>query len=326
MRRRDVVAVLGVTLAWPRFVCAQNFEQRPLIGYLETGRAEAVQERDAAFLAGMREFGYVEGQDFNIVYRFADEDYGRLPALAEELVQGKPRVIVTANTTAALAAAKATRTVPIVSAIINDVRHADVIASYARPGGNVTGVMNTIEGLPGKLVEITLEAVPHVSRIGILINPANLSTPAQQGEIETIAKAKGLKIVQGEVRIASDLPRALKAFSDTGVDAVIVSRDTILLSAAARVAELALAARLPTIAGQSEEVRAGELISYGASITAVTRRAAYFVDRILRGAKPADLPVEFPTKIELAINMKTAKALGLAIPQSLLIRADEVIE
>jgi putative ABC transport system substrate-binding protein len=326
MRRREFVTLLGGAAAiWPLAVQSQTVDKR-LIGYLETGRGEAVKDRVAAFVAGMRDLGYVEGQTFDIAYRFADNDYRRLPALAEELVRLQPDVIVTAVTTAALAAAKATRTIPIVSAILNDPIHAGMIASYTQPGGNVTGIMNTIEGLPGKLVEITLELVPRAARIGILINPGNLANGPQQREIETAAAAKGLRVDAQEIRTPGDLPSAFKALSSGGAEAVIVSRDTVLLGAAVRVAELALAARLPTISGQSEEARAGQLVSYGASLTATTRRAAYFVDRILKGAKPADLPVEFPTKLELIINLKTAKALGVDVLPTLLVRADEVIE
>ncbi len=313
-------------MAWPLAARAQTAGKRPLVGYLETGRKEAVKNRDAAFLDGMRDLGYAEGQSFDIAYRYADDDYTRLPRLTEELVQLQPDVIVTAVTTAAIAAAKVTRTVPIVSAILNDPIREGVIASYAHPGGNVTGIMNTIEGLPGKLLEITLELVPRATRIGFLINPNNLSTATQWREIKDAATAKGLQAENRDIQSADDLPSAFKSFSSAGVEAVIVSRDTVLLSAASRVAELALAARLPTIAGQSEEVRAGELISYGTSLIANTRRAAYFVDKILKGVKPADLPVEFPTKLELAINLKTARALGLAVPPTLLATADEVIE
>jgi putative tryptophan/tyrosine transport system substrate-binding protein len=327
MRRRDFIkGIVGSATAWPLAARAQAARKRPLIGYLETGHKELVKERDAAFIDGMRELGYVEGDSFEVAYRFADNDYSRLPALAAELVQLQPLVIVTAVTTAAVAAAKATRTVPIVSEILNDPIGEGMITSYAHPGGNVTGIMNTIEGLPGKLVEITLEIVPTARRIGFLVNPANLATVAQWQEIETAVKAKGLQVTRQNIRTSDDLSNAFKAFSTSGVDAVIVSRDTVLLTAAGRVAELALAARLPTIAGQSEEVRAGELVSYGTSLIANTRRAAYFVDKILKGDKPADLPVEFPTQVELAINRKTAKALGLALPQALLATADEVIE
>jgi putative ABC transport system substrate-binding protein len=300
--------------------------RRPLIGYLEAGRKEAVKERDAAFIEGMRDFGYTEGQSFDIIYRFADEDYSRLQALAKELVLLKPNVIVTAVTTAAFAAAKVTRTIPIVSAVLNDPVSAGVIASYAHSGGNVTGIMNTVEGLRGKLIEITLEVMPRATRIGILINPANLATVTQWREIAAAATAKGVKAVRGDVRTANDLPSVFKALSDAGAEAVIVSPDTVFISAATRVAELAIAAHLPTIAGQSEEVRAGELVSYGTSLIANTRRAAYFVDKILKGTKPADLPVEFPTKLELAINIKTARMLGLTVPPTMLARADEVIE
>src|SRR3974390_2792270 len=197
----------------------------------------------------MREFGYAEGENFDITYRFADNDYARLPGLAQELVELRPAVIVAAVTTAAIAAAKATPTVPIVSAVLNDPIGEGVIVSYAHPGGNVTGIMNTIE-LPGKLLEITLELVPRVTRIGFLLNPENISTTVQWREIETAAKGKGIQAEIREVRNVDDLSAAFDAFAKDGVGAVIVSRDTVLLGAARRVAELALAARLPTIAGQ----------------------------------------------------------------------------
>jgi putative ABC transport system substrate-binding protein len=326
MRRREFIAGLGSAAAWPLVASARSVNKRPLIAYLETGRKEAVKMRDDAFVEGMRDLGYVEGESYDIVYRFANDDYGRLQALAEELVQFKPDVIVTSVTTAAVAAAKVTRTVPIVSAILNDPVQEGVVESYAHPGGNVTGVMNTIEGLPGKLVEITLEVVPRTTRIGILINPTNLATVTQWHEIESAAAAKGVKTERGEVRTEDDLPPVFNAFSNAGVQAVMVTRDTVLLSAAARVAELAMIAHLPTIAGRSEEVHSGELVSYGTNQIATTRRAAYFVDKILKGAKPADLPVEFPTKLELAINLKIARALDITVSPSLLARADEVIE
>jgi len=325
-RRAVIVGIAGAAVTRLRVASAAEGDRRPLIGYLEAGRMEAMKERDAAFLAGMHDLGYRMGKSFDIVYRFADDDYGRLEALANELVQLKPDVIVTAVTTAALAAAKVTRTVPIVSVNLNDPVQEGVVASYPHPGGNVTGITNTVEGLPGKLVEIALELMPRATRIGFLLNPANPIMVAQWREIEAAAAAKGVKPVRGEVRSDSDLPSVFKSFSGSGIDVVIVSRDTVLLGAAPRVAELALAAHLPTIAAHREEVRAGDLISYGVNLLETTRRAAYFVDRILKGARPADLPVEFPTKLEMAINLKTAKALGLAIPQTLLLSADEVIE
>jgi putative tryptophan/tyrosine transport system substrate-binding protein len=229
VRRREFITLLGgAAAAWPVVARAQQFSgmRRPLIGYLEAGRKEAVKERDAAFIEGMRDFGYTEGQSFDIIYRFADEDYSRLQALAKELVLLKPNVIVTAVTTAAFAAAKVTRTIPIVSAVLNDPVSAGVIASYAHPGGNVTGIMNTVEGLPGKLIEITLEVMPRATRIGILINPANLATETQWREIEAAATAKGIKAVRGEVRSENDLPSVFKALSDAGVEAVMVLTDT----------------------------------------------------------------------------------------------------
>jgi putative ABC transport system substrate-binding protein len=326
MRRREFIGFICSTVAWPLAARAQPAGKHPLIGYLEAGQREAVKTRDAAFIAGMRDFGQVEGENFDLAYRFANDDYTRLPSLAGELVALHPAVIVTAVTTAAIAAAKVTRTVPIVSAVLNNPIGEGVIASYAHPGGNVTGIMNTIEGLPGKLLEITLELAPRVTRVGVLINPENIASTTQWREIETAAKTQGLQADKREVRAADDLPAAFDAFTKDGVGAVIVLRDTVLLSAAPRVAELALNARLPTVAGDSEEVHAGELVSYGASLIANTRRAAYFVDRILKGEKPSDLPVEFPTKLELAINLQTAKALGISVPASLRALADEVIE
>ncbi len=327
MRRREFIALIGAAIAgWPFMARAQNPSKLPLIGYLETGKQEAVKTRDAAFLAGMRDFGYVEGENFDIAYRFANDDYARLPGLAQELVALHPALIVTAVTTAAVAAATVTRSIPIVSAVVNDPIGKGMITSYAHPGGNVTGIMNSIEGLPGKLIEITLELVPGVTRIGVLVNPENIATTTEWHEIKAAAKAKGLEAENREINSANDLPAAFNVFATNKVGAVIVSRDTVLLSAAPRVADLALAARLPTIAGQTEEVHAGELVSYGTSLVANFRRAAYFVDKILKGDKPGDLPVEFPTKLEFAINLKTAKALGLSIPQMLLATADEVIE
>jgi len=327
MRRRDFISgISGSAIAWPLAARAQTASKRPLIGYLETGRQTTVKTRNAAFIAGMREFGYAAGENLDIVYRFADNDYTRLSGLAQEMVELHPAVIVAAVTTATVAAAKATRTVPIVSAILNDPIREGLIASYAHPGGNVTGIMGTIEGLPGKMLEVTLELLPRVERIGFLINPENVATRAQLREIEVAAKAKGLAVDNREVRSADDFTAAFDAFAKDGVGAVLVLSDTVLISAAPRIAELALAARIPTIAAQSEEVHAGELVSYGTSAIANTRRAAYFVDKILKGDRPSDLPVEFPTKLELAINLKTARALGIAVPPALLARADEVIE
>ena len=327
MRRRDFITLLGgATAGIPLSARGQTSARHPLIGFLEAGEQEAVKTRDAAFIAGMRDFGYVEGDNVDIAYRFANNDYARLPDLTDELVTLRPVVIVTAVTTAAVAAAKVTRTVPIISAVLNDPIREGMIASYAHPGGNVTGIMNTIEGLPGKLLEIALELVPRITRVGFLINPGNLATTVEWHEIQAAAKKKSLQTESSEIRSTDDLAAAFSTFSKQGVGAVIVSRDTVLLGAAERIAELAIAERLPTIAGQSEEVRAGELVSYGTSLVANFRRAAYFVDKILRGEKPGDLPVEFPTKLEFAINLKTAKKLGISVPPPLLATADEVIE
>ena len=327
MRRREFITLLGgAAAAWPLVARAQTAVKRPLIAFLQSGSKETTAFWASAFSEGMRALGYVEGQSYDIVYRFANEDFARLPALAEELVQLKPDVIVASVAASALAAKRATQSIPIITPILADPVKLGLVASYARPGGNVTGIMTLVEGLSGKQVDIALELIPAATKLGVLFNTTNPTNMAQRQEIEAAGAAKGIKVVAAEARTKGDLDPAFTSLITASVEAVIVVRDTMLLGERVRIAELAAAAHLPTVSSIDEEVKAGGLIAYGVSIPANVRRAAYFVDKILKGAKASDLPVEFPTKVELVINLKTAKALGISIPPTLLARADEVIE
>jgi putative ABC transport system substrate-binding protein len=328
MRRRDFITLLGGAVAgWPFGARAeQPPRMRPLLGYLITGTKDGLTHSVSAFLSRLRDLGYVEGQNIDIVTRYADADSTRLPLLADELIRMRPDLIVALDPPAALAAKKATASTPIIAAILNDPVRLGLIASYARPGGNLTGILSQVEGLPGKQVEIAQELVPAITLIGVLANPANATHAYQRQEIETAAAAKRVEVIAAEARSKGDLEPAFNALRAAGVRLAIVLRDNMFVSERQRIADLATTMRLPTIGSQNSYVEAGGLISYGVEDSENHRRAADFVDKILKGAKPADLPVEFPTKLLLAVNMKTAKALGLEIPSSVLARADEVIE
>jgi putative ABC transport system substrate-binding protein len=329
MKRREFITLLGGgAAAWPLTARAQqpSPRRRPLLGYLITGTRDGMASLATAFLDRLRELGYTEGQKIDIVTRYADSDITRLPALADELVRLQPDLIVAIDPPAALAAKKATASLPIVAAILNDPVRLGLIASYARPGGNVTGILSQVEGLPGKQVEIAKEFVPALTVIGVLINPANATNAYQRQEIEAAGTKSVIKVVAAESQSKADLDRALNFLRNGGAQAAIVLRDVIFVSERRHIAESAMAMRLPTIGSQNSYVEAGGLVSYGVDDFDSHRRAADFVDKILKGAKPADLPVEFPTKLVLSINMKTAKALGLDAPPTLLARADEVIE
>ncbi len=307
-------------------VTEQPPRKRPLLGYLITGTKDGLTHSVSAFLSRLHDLGYVEGQNIEIVTRYAEADSTRLPVLADELVQLRPDLIVALDPPAALAAKKATVSIPIIAAILNDPVRLGLIASYARPGGNLTGILSQVEGLPGKQVEIAQELVPALTLIGVLANPANATHAYQRQEIETAAAAKRVKVIGAEARSRGDLEPAFNSLRAAGIRLAIILRDNMFVSERRRIADLATSIRLSTIGSQNSYVEAGGLISYGVEDSENHRRAADFVDKILKGAKPADLPVEFPTKLLLVINMKTAKTLGLTIPPTLLSRADEVIE
>jgi putative ABC transport system substrate-binding protein len=249
-----------------------------------------------------------------------------LPRLAVELVQANPNVLLALDPDSSTAAHGATHTLPIVSALLVDPVGLGLVANYARPGGNLTGVVVAVEGLSQKQVELAAELIPGASVLGLLVNPTNATSGRQQQEIETAATTKGINIVVVQARAKSDLDAAFEGLGRAGVQGVIGMRDGMLIANAARIAQLAEGARLPTVFGTREQVIGGGLVGYGVNLDGNYRRAAYYVDKILKGANPRDLPLEFPTKLEMVVNLKTSKALGITIPPTMLARADEVIE
>jgi putative ABC transport system substrate-binding protein len=326
-RRELLAAVGGAAAAWPFAAFGQASDKRlRRIGYLGGSSSTAAAKNVVAFLEGMRAHGYVEGRDIEIDYRWAEGHLQRLPTLAEELVRSKIDLILAGLVHAAVAANAATKTIPIVCPVLADPVRLGLIKSDARPGGNVTGLLEWVEGLPGKHLELVHDLIPSVTKIGLVVNPDNVHNLTQRRELETAAGTKDIKIVSIEARIPEDVDSIFPTLSRERVDAVIVLRDAMFYGERGRIAASAMAARLPTVYGFREHVDAGGLISYGISLPESSRRAADYVVKILKGAKPGDLPVEFPTKLELVINLKTARALGLQVPPTLIARADEVIE
>ena len=274
----------------------------------------------------MRELGYMEGRDYVFQDRYADGDFARLPLLAEELVRLKPDVIVAGVLAATLAAKQATASIPIVGINLTDPVGAGLVASEARPGTNVTGTIVRLDGLTGKQLEIARDLVPGTSRIGVLNNVNNPASVVQLREAELAAAKLGLSLVPVEIRTADDVAPAFQKLLREGATIVLVLGDAAFLAWRRRIPAFSLASRLPSVFSFREHVEDGGLMSYGIDLRASYRRAAFYVDKILKGEKPADLPIEFPTKLGLVINLSTARALDLSIPPTLLARADEVIE
>jgi putative tryptophan/tyrosine transport system substrate-binding protein len=327
LKRRDLITIVGaVIVAWPPCARAQTPRKRPLIGVLASGRQDAYAPFISAFLEGMRDHGYVEGQNFDLALLSADADYARLAAGAKELVSLDPDVIVAVDPIAMVALKKATSKIAVVGSILNQPVELGMIESYAHPGGNVTGILNEVKGLRAKTVEIARDLVPNARMIGILFNPSNPVHPPVLQEIEAAARTKGMKVTVGGAAASADIESAFKSLVAAGAQAVIVIGDAMFLSERARIAALAIAAHLPTISNAREFVDAGGLVSYGVDYIANQRRAAFFVDKILKGAKAADLPVEFPSKVEMVVNLKTASALGIVVPSSIMLSADDVIQ
>jgi ABC-type uncharacterized transport system substrate-binding protein len=293
------------------------------IGDLRT--AESVEGTDA-FRQRLRELGYVEGQNLLIEHRNAEGRPERLPALAAELVRLRMDVLVTTGTQAALAAKQATTVIPIVMASSGDAVATGLVQSVSRPGGNVTGVTGIAPETSGKRLELLREAFPKKSRIAVLWNPLNPLGVPEYRETESAARRRRLTLVWVEARTAAELEAGFAAATKARVDLLVVFPDPVFTTARPRIVDLAAKHRVPAMYVFREDAEAGGLMSYGPSIPEQFRRAATYVDKIFKGAKPADLPVEQPTKFELVINLKTAKALGLTMPQSLLLRADQVIE
>jgi putative ABC transport system substrate-binding protein len=329
LRRREFIALFGgAAVAWPLAARAQQAAKVPSIGYLSPGSASlGPLDRHHAFQRGLRELGYVEGQNIVIEYRFAEGKFDRLADLAAELVALNVDVIVTAATQASLAAKNATKTIPIVMAAVSDPIGSGLIASLARPGANITGTSAMTAQVAGKSLELLKVAVPKVSRVAMLWNPDNVVFQAQMlRETEVAAAALGVQLQTFGVRGLDEFDRAFAAMTRERADVLLVLGDPVFGLHQTRIVELADKSRLPAMYGQREYAAAGGLMAYGTNYADLFQRAATYVDKILKGAKPADLPVEQPTKFELVINLKTAKALGIEISPALLALADEVID
>jgi putative tryptophan/tyrosine transport system substrate-binding protein len=325
MRRREFIALVGRTaVAWPFAARAQGSARLPTIGFLGAATPVAWKQWVAAFVQRLHELNWIEGRTVTITYRWAEGREQRYAEIAAEFVHLKVDVIVTSG--AAVAATKqVTSVVPIVFGVANDPLTTGLVASLARPGGNVTGLSLLAPDLAGKRIEILREVFPVLHRLAVM---GNINYPASVLEIRKVqvtAGAVGLETSELEIRRAEDIAPAIDGLNGRA-DALYVCADPLLLANAPRINDLAIAARLPTINGLREYVDARGLISYGPNIPDLWRRSADYVDKILHGAKVADLPVEQPTKFELVVNLQTAKVLGLAIPESFLSRADEVIE
>jgi putative ABC transport system substrate-binding protein len=326
-RRKFLGAAVTLTVSWPVKVWSQvGAKERPRVGWLSGSASKVAKSFADDLLDGMREFGYVDGRDFEFVPRYAEGFQDRLPALAQEIVALKPAVIVAAAVNAAVPARAATQAIPIICPALADAVHLGLIASEARPGGNVTGIEPYVAGLPAKQMEVAREIAPAAKRIGLLTNLNDPKAPPQRRELAEAAKALELTIAEADINSPAEIEAAMQTLISSPVDVVIVLQTGLLLSVGPQIAQLAAAKRLPTVYGYREHVLDGGLISYGIDLRWCYRRAAYYVDKILHRTPPGELPVEFPTKMMLSINLKTAKALGITIPPALLGVADEVIE
>jgi putative ABC transport system substrate-binding protein len=325
-RRTFLETLAGGLLAAPLAAGAQQSGKVTAIGYLSGPSLSANAARVEAFRHGLRELSYVEGKNIVIEWRSADGKLDRLPALAAELVRLKVAVIVTSGGALTRRAKEATSAIPIVMTNDPDPVGDGFVASLARPGGNITGLSTFAPELSGKRLEILREVVPKLSRVAVLGSSTATGYAQTLKEIEAAAKAFKMQLQFLDVLHAKDVETAFRAASKGRAQVVLTLNSAILGSQRAQIAELAVKNRLPVMYHQSEFVKAGGLMCYGVNLPDLSRRAATYVDRILKGAKPGDLPIEQPTKFELVINLKTAKALGLTIPPSLLQRADQVIE
>ena len=332
MRRREFITLLGGAAAssacWPFAGRAQQQAagRLPLVAVLVGPSQAASWGWVSAFSQGMQELGYVEGRDLEIVYRYADGDLTLLPALVDELIKLKPQVVVTGGSALLLAVNRAAPAIPIVGAALADPVGFGLAVSLARPGGQVTGIMYTLDTLPGKQLQIVLEVMQGAKRIGCLVNITNPTNKIYRLNAETAAAALGVQLVPVEVRVPDDLDGAFRKLAHEHVEIVLVLLDGMFLNERPRIAALAAAARLPSMYGEREHVVDGGLMSYGILSGDNWRRTASFVDKILKGAAPGELPIELLTRLELVVNLRTAKALGLTIPESFLFRADKVIE
>jgi putative tryptophan/tyrosine transport system substrate-binding protein len=324
MKRREFILLLGGAAAWPLAARAQQ-AKLPTIGFMGASTRSAENEWIAAFVQRLRELGWVEGRTIVIEYRWAEGHDERLVEIAAEFVRRKVDVIVTWGAAPAFVAKQATSVIPIVFAATGDPLGTGLVASLARPGGNITGLSNQSAELAGKRVELLREVVPGLRRLAIMFN-VDAPAPALEGQgVQAAANAIGLEVATSEIRQSKDIAPAFDALKGH-VDALYVCTDPVVYTNRIGINILAAAARIPTMHGRREYVEGGGLMSYGTNLVELFRRAGDHVDKILRGAKPAEIPVELPTKFDLAVNLTTAKALGIEVPPTLLAIANELIE
>jgi putative ABC transport system substrate-binding protein len=327
--RRSFLTLLGGAAAataqvHPHAAFTQT-AKRPLIGMLFGASEQSSAQNVSSFLRGMRELGYVDGRNYDIAFRYADGNTATQPALAEQLLGLNPDVIVTANSGAASAVKQKSPSIAIVSAALDDPVGVGLVESYSRPGGQVTGILFTIDTLPGKQIQLALEMVPGATKVGVLLN-LNVVSDFYRKAAEAAARTLGVSLVSAGVRTAAEIDAAVSELAQARVDAMVILPNPLFANEGRRIALLAAERRVPALYAYRQAVVDGGLVSYGIDLRDSHWRVAAFVDRILKGEKPSDLPVELPTKFVLAINLKTARALGLEVPTTILLRADEVIE
>jgi ABC-type uncharacterized transport system substrate-binding protein len=323
LKRREFITLLGGSAAWP--IAARAQQSANTIGVLGTSTRSAASQWIAAFVQRLRELGWIDGRNIVIEYRWADGRDERFAEIAAEFVRLKVNVIVTWGTPAIIAVKQATSVIPVVAASMGNPIGADIAVSLARPGGNITGLSGMVSDLAGKRLELLREVVPSLRRLAILANIGSPAVVLEMREVQSAGGALGLGVVTSEIRQSKDIASAFDALKN-GVDALYVCTDPVVFSNVTSISILAAAARVPTIYDRREYVEAGGLMAYGPHYPDMFRRAGDYVDKILRGAKPAEIPIEQPTKFELVINLTTAKALGLDVPFLLQQRADALIQ
>ena len=325
MRRREFIALLGgVAVTWPLAANAQS--KTPRIGFMGNSTAALEANLVDAFREGLREHGYEEGRNIVIEYRWADGKYERFPALVAELIAANVEVIVTAGTPAALAMKKATTTVPLVMVAVGDPVGTGLVPSLARPGANLTGLSSVAPDLEGKRLQLLREVVPALSHVAMFINSLNPFHVSSMRQARAAAQTMGIKLQLHDIRKSEDLDDAFAAIRKERPDAVLILADRVFLHNRERMIDFTKEQRLPNVNAYKELVEVGGLMSYGPSYEDMHKRAAIYVDKILKGAKPADLPIEQPSKFTFIVNLKAAKALGVTVPSQLLGLADELID
>jgi ABC-type uncharacterized transport system substrate-binding protein len=326
VRRRKFISLLGGAAAWPFAARAQQQPAMPIVGFLDPRSPDDVIDRLRAFRQGLKEIGYVEGENMAIEYRWAENQIDRLPALAADLVRRQVALLAVPGSTAPAVAKAATSTIPIVFIVAEDPVRLGLVASLARPGGNATGINFFNAELGGKRLELLRELVPSATRVAVLVNPNGDATEITLRDVEAAARGMGLKIQVLNARTSREINSAFETFVRERADVLFVSIDSFLTSRRVQIVQLAARHTVPAVYGQRLFAEVGGLMSYGSNITDAWRQAGVYVSRILKGAKPADLPVVQASKFELVINAETARMLGLTVPPMLLARADEVIE